>query len=79
MKSPILPIESDLPGLWRHYKGGLYRVHFLAHHSETLEDMVVYEAVDGSSGYWVRPRSMWEESVRLPDGRQVPRFSRIEK
>lgn len=75
----ILPIESGLEGLWRHYKGGVYRVLFVAHHSETLEDMVVYAPIDLSTGYWVRPRTMWEEEVTRSDGSVVPRFSRVEE
>jgi hypothetical protein len=48
----------------------------LAHHSETLEDMVVYEPLDGSTGYWVRPASMWNETVHV-DGKDVPRFAKV--
>ena len=77
MKPEIHPVESDISGLYRHYKGGVYRVVCVAHHSETLEDMVVYEAVDGSTGFWVRPASMWNETVTAADGRTVPRFSPI--
>ena len=78
MKPEILPVESDICGVYRHYKGGMYRVLFVAHHSETLEDMVVYEPLDGKSGYWVRPAAMWNETVRLADGTSVPRFLRVE-
>ena len=54
----------------------MYRVLFVAHHSETLEDMVVYEPLDGSTGYWVRPASMWEETV-VVDGKEQPRFASV--
>lgn len=74
----ILPVMSDIQGVYRHYKGGMYRVLFVAHHSETLEDMVVYEPLDGKSGYWTRPASMWNEPVLTQDGSYVPRFSRVE-
>ena len=77
MKEPIRPIESDIAGLYRHYKGGLYRVICLAHHSETLEDMVVYEPVDGQTGCWVRPASMWNEDV-VVDGVVKKRFEKID-
>lgn len=78
MKEKIQPIKRDICGTYRHYKGGMYRVVCLAHHSETLEDMVVYEPLDGSTGYWVRPASMWDETVCV-DGKEVPRFARIEE
>lgn len=64
------------PGIYRHSKTGkMYQAHFLAKHSETLEDFVVYEALyeNDKSKYWVRPLSMFEELVEL-DGKKVPRF-----
>jgi len=66
------------PGIYKHSKKGtLYRVHFVAKHSETLENMVVYEAVESdtkaSSKFWVRPAKMWFEEVEI-DGKKVPRF-----
>ncbi len=63
-------------GIYRHSKKGTkYRVHFIAKHSETLEDMVVYEALydNDMSKFWVRPASMWDELVEV-EGKQVPRF-----
>ena len=66
-------------GVYRHYKGNHYRVLFVAKHSETLEEMVVYEAMyenkDGT--HWVRPRSMFEEEVQTDKGK-VKRFRCIE-
>ena len=62
------------PGYYRHFKGGLYRVLFTATHSETGEQMVVYQALYGEHGHWVRPASMWAETVER-DGRIQPRFS----
>jgi len=50
-------------GKYRHFKGNEYRVLHLAKHSETLEEMVVYQALYGEKGIWVRPASMWNESV----------------
>ena len=47
------------PGIWRHFKGNEYRVLCTAAHSETLEPMVVYQALYGERGIWVRPARMW--------------------
>ncbi|MEI6326516.1 MAG: DUF1653 domain-containing protein [Candidatus Roizmanbacteria bacterium] len=62
-------------GIYRHYKGGLYRLISVAKHSETLEDMVVYEALyDKPLGkFWVRPLTMWSEKVKY-EGKEVARF-----
>lgn len=60
-------------GRYRHYKGNSYEVVGFARHSETLEDMVVYRALYGDGGLWVRPLSMWENSVEV-DGKAVKRF-----
>lgn len=69
------------PGLYKHYKtGNKYRVHYCAKHSETLEDMVVYEALyQTESRFWVRPVVMFMESVEWPkgSGTEVPRFEYI--
>ncbi len=64
------------PGLYRHFKGKEYRLLFLARHSETEEPMVVYQALYGERGYWVRPAAMWSETVER-DGYCGPRFSYI--
>lgn len=63
-------------GRYRHFKGDEYEVLHIARHSETLEDMVVYRALYGQKGVWVRPASMWGELV-LKDGQLVPRFSKV--
>lgn len=68
--------ETIRPGRWRHFKGNEYQVLGLARHSETLEDMVVYRALYGEGGLWVRPASMWLEAVDQ-DGYRGPRFVRI--
>lgn len=65
--------EEILPGRYRHYKGGEYEVLFTARHSETLETMVVYRALYGDRCVWVRPASMWFETVEK-DGRTMRRF-----
>ena len=62
------------PGRYRHYKGKDYELMYLARHSETEERMVVYRALYGEGGIWVRPASMWSETVTV-DGRAVPRFT----
>lgn len=72
---PPLPDEPK-PGLFRHYKGGRYEVIEVARHSETLAPMVVYRALYGERGLWVRPAEMWNEGVMVADQR-VRRFSRI--
>ncbi|KPW07202.1 hypothetical protein ALO91_100082 [Pseudomonas syringae pv. aceris] len=65
------------PGLYRHYKGPHYRVFSVAKHSETEEEVVFYQALYGDFGMWVRPLSMFLESVEV-DGEHVPRFALIE-
>jgi hypothetical protein len=74
-KLPPLPDEPK-PGLYRHYKGGQYRVLGLARHSETLEPLAVYQALSGEGGLWVRPAAMFGETVVVGSGR-VARFARI--
>ena len=64
------------PGRYRHFKGGEYELLFTATHSETMEPMVVYRALYGERGVWVRPAAMWEETVER-DGRILPRFTYI--
>ncbi|MGE8336134.1 DUF1653 domain-containing protein [Pseudomonas laurylsulfatiphila] len=69
-----MPIQ---PGLYQHYKGPLYRVFSVARHSETEEEVVFYQALYGDCGFWVRPLSMFLESVEV-DGEQVPRFALVQ-
>lgn len=64
-------------GRYRHYKGQEYRVLGCAKHSETEEELVVYRALYGDRGLWVRPRSMFLEKVQV-NGKSVPRFELIE-
>lgn len=64
------------PGIYRHYKGNEYEVIGVAKHSETLEDYVVYRALYGEGGLWVRPLQMFEEQVTV-DGKMVPRFAYV--
>lgn len=65
------------PGRYRHFKGNEYEVLGVAKHSETLEPMVVYRALYGEGGLWVRPLSMWSEQVEREDY-SGPRFVYIE-
>ena len=62
------------PGIYRHFKGNRYRLLYTAKHSETLEEMVVYQALYGEGGYWVRPAAMWTELVTR-EGKTFPRFT----
>ncbi len=70
-------METIKPGVYRHFKGNLYRVLFTAQHSETREEMVVYQALYGERGYWVRPAAMWLEAVKR-ENYTGPRFTWIE-
>ena len=69
-------MEQIRPGKYRHFKGGEYRVFCMARHSETGEEMVVYQALYGARGIWVRPASMWNETVER-DGKTFQRFTYI--
>lgn len=69
-------------GIYKHFKNGtLHKVHFIAKHSETLEDMVIYEELYDNklSKFWARPLSMWEQIVIDKDGNEVPRFKFVEE
>lgn len=70
-------MEEIKPGRYRHFKGNEYEVLYLAKHSETLEPMVVYRALYGERGIWVRPAAMWSELVER-DGQVYPRFRYID-
>jgi hypothetical protein len=66
-----------VPGRYRHYKGPEYEVLFEARHSETEEPHVVYRALYGERGLWIRPKAMFTETVTV-DGDVRPRFSLVE-
>ena len=66
---PPIPLGS-----YRHYKGGLYEVTGFAIHSETMEDMVIYKALYGEQKTWVRPLTMWNETVSV-NGKDERRFT----
>lgn len=63
-------------GRYRHFKGGEYEVLHIARHSETEEPLVVYRALYGDGDVWVRPLSMWNESVEY-NGEKILRFTYI--
>ena len=65
-------------GKYRHFKGGLYEVIGTAKHSETGKELVVYKALYGEQGLWVRPKEMWDETVER-DGKVFKRFEFIEE
>jgi hypothetical protein len=65
-------------GIYKHYKGMLYRVHQVVLHSETLEPHVYYEALytNGLGQFWIRPKKMFEETVVI-EGKTMPRFEYV--
>ena len=72
-------MESKLKlGTYEHYKGNRYEVVGVAKHSETLEEMVVYRALYGDGGLWVRPLKMFLEEIEI-SGKKIPRFKYIDE
>lgn len=69
-------MESIKPGRYCHFKGKEYEVLGVARHSETEDELVVYRALYGDFGLWVRPVSMWNEAVER-DGKTFRRFTYI--
>ncbi|GAB3060354.1 DUF1653 domain-containing protein [Stenotrophomonas tumulicola] len=72
---PALPVLP--PGRYRHFKGGLYEVLDVVRSSETLQPMVLYRALYGEGGLWVRPYAMFVEPIAATDGVR-PRFAPVE-
>lgn len=71
---PLSPLARTVaPGLYEHYKGLSYKVLGIARHSETLEELVVYQALYGEGAIWVRPLDMFVEDV-IVEGKAQPRF-----
>ena len=68
-----LPTPELSPGIYRHYKGNLYEVISSVRHSETREVLTLYRALYGERGLWVRPTTMFSETVTV-DGRPQARF-----
>lgn len=75
MLEEVKPIRERY---FRHFKGGEYRLHLIAEDSESLDHMVVYQALYGDFGYWVRPEWMFFERITR-DNKTFPRFAEIEK
>ena len=73
---PLPPMIDTRPGLYRHYKGQLYRVLASVRHSETQEPMTMYCALYGEYGLWVRPAAMFNEEIEV-DGQRRRRFARV--
>ena len=72
------PIPSEpRPGLYRHYKGQDYQVMGVARHTETEEWVVVYQALYGERGLWIRPHRMFCETVEVA-GKSIPRFALVQ-
>lgn len=67
---------EDIRGIYQHYKGNRYEVIGIAKHSESLEEMVVYRALYGDGGLWVRPMAMFFEMVEV-NGAKIQRFARV--
>lgn len=63
---------------YKHYKGGLYKVLYLAKHTETEEIMVVYKSLYGNNDIWCRPLSMWNDLIEI-DGKIVKRFQLVKE
>lgn len=61
-------------GIYKHYKGNFYQVFGVCVHSETQEELVLYQALYNDYRFWVRPLNMFTENVTLPSGDIVPRF-----
>jgi hypothetical protein len=72
----LAPLPELPPGHYRHYKGGEYELVGVARHSETLEPLVVYRPLYNASGLWVRPFSMFIETIEVA-GQTVARFAHI--
>ena len=75
--SDLNPLPRLAPGRYRHFKGGLYEVVDVVRSSETLQPMVLYRALYGEGGLWVRPHAMFVETVPGPDG-PCARFAAID-
>ena len=79
-----MPMESpgrmcnfgSMEKYYRHFKGNVYRLVGIAKDSETLEEMVVYQAMYGEGQLWVRPKEMFFGEVER-DGKRIPRFREL--
>ena len=71
-------LKEIQPGRYRHFKGNEYEVISIARHSETTEPMVVYRALYGDHGTWVRPADMWNETIER-EGKTFKRFEKMDE
>lgn len=69
-------LQVITPGIYQHFKGNQYQVVEIARHSESLDEHVVYKALYGEFGLWIRPLSMFAETIER-DGKRIERFRRI--
>lgn len=70
--------ELVIGGIYKHYKGNEYKVIGVAKHSETLQELVVYQALYGEMGLWARPKTMFLETIEK-DGKEIERFAFVKK
>ena len=66
-------------GIYQHYKGNLYQVFNVATHSETREQVVVYQCLYGDYSMWVRPLTMFTETITTSGDREIERFKLIQE
>lgn len=82
MSQEVLPAFSQVAksieagSLYEHYKGMRYKILAVGRHSETLEEVVVYQALYGEGDVWVRPLNMFLEKITI-NGKLQPRFKRL--
>lgn len=76
MSENLPPLMETPKGLYRHYKGGMYRVLGTVRHSEDLQPMTLYQALYGDQGLWVRPAAMFADVAEF-NGQVQPRFTRV--
>jgi hypothetical protein len=69
-------MKAEIGKKYRHYKGNEYEVIYIAKHTETEEELVIYRALQDPEKVWARPRAMFEEEIEV-GGKVMPRFSRI--
>ena len=67
--------EITVGKTYKHYKGNIYKIIALAKHSETGEDMIVYQNIE-KGDIWVRPKSMWNEEISVGN-KKVLRFELV--
>ncbi len=77
-KEPLVALPQERSGIYRHAKGGIYKLLYVARRSEDLSPMAIYESLNSPSGYWARPMDMWDEVVER-DGALIPRFAFLAK